>query len=504
MGTNPPAQEALSFRRHPHLYEINTWVWLDELSARYGRPLSLGSVPEEEWDKFKDWGFDFVWLMGVWKRSVTGRQIFRTDLKAFAAFDAALPGWTVPDVVGSPYAIEDYTPDPHLGSWQDLDRARTALNRRGIRLIVDFVPNHTGIDHAWVSLHPDFYVRGKLEDFRKNPSAFFLAERGDSATFIAHGKDPYFPAWPDSAQLNYFNPAVREAMLGVLRSIALHADGVRCDMAMLSLNEVFVRTWGPLLAGFKAPQKEFWPAAVAALPGFVWIGEVYWDMEWRMQQLGMTFTYDKRLYDRLRSCPPTEVRLHLKAGMDYQNRLVRFLENHDEARSVQVFGREKLPAVATIAATLPGMRFYHQGQLEGRKLYQPIQLGRDTAEAPDAEIQALYSKLLKITQEEVFHRGEWKLLDVSSANDTTFSNLIAYQWETSDALKVVVVNLSPGASRGRLLLGTCSPRPGRHIFFDQLNEKSYEQDEQDLAQNGLAISLDGYASRIFDLTPEVL
>ncbi len=456
-------------------------------------------MPEEEWDKFKDWGFDFVWLMGVWKRSAAGRRIFRTDLKAFAAYDTALPGWTLTDVTGSPYAIADYVPDPHLGSWQDLDRARAALNRRGIRLILDFVPNHTGMDHPWVSSHPEFYVRGKLEDFRNNPSGFFIAERGDSATFIAHGKDPYFPAWPDSAQLNYYNPAVREAMLGVLRSIALHSDGVRCDMAMLLLNDVFARSWGPLLAGFKAPPDEFWPAAAAALPGLVWIGEVYWDMGWRMQQLGMTFTYDKRLYDRLRSCPPTEVRLHLKAGIDYQNRLVRFLENHDEARSAEVFGKEKLPAVATIAATLPGMRFYHQGQLEGRKLFQPIELARAAAEAPDAEVQALYLKLLKITQEDVFHRGEWSLLEVSPASDATFSNLIAYQWKTSEALKVVVANLSPDVSRGRLLLGTSMPRPGPRTFVDQLSAKRYEQDGSDLAQSGLAVNLEAYGTRIFDL-----
>ncbi|MGH9327376.1 MAG: alpha-amylase family glycosyl hydrolase [Terriglobia bacterium] len=501
MGKTPALQATSLFRTHPHLYEINTWAWIEEITRRYDRPVCLGSVPEEEWDKFKQMGFDAIWLMGVWKRSVAGRTIFRTDLGAFAAFDAALPGWTLADVVGSPYAIGDYVPDPHFGGWDDLDRARDALRRRGIRLILDFVPNHTGIDHPWVGAHPEFYVQGKLEDFRKHPSEFFLAEQGQSAAFIAHGKDPYFPAWPDTAQLNYYNPALREAMLGILRSIALHADGIRCDMAMLPLNDVFARTWGSLLAGFKTPQEEFWPAAVALLPNFVWIGEVYWDLEWRMQQLGMTYTYDKRLYDRLRSCPPAEVRLHLKAGPGYQSRLVRFLENHDEARAVQAFGREKLRAAATLAATLPGMRFYHEGQLEGKKLHLPIQLRRAANETPDPEIQALYSKLLAMTQEKVFHEGEWKLLDATPAGDTSFDNLIAYQWQTADALKVVVANLSQDPSRGQLLLSSRPRRRGRCVFFDQLSGKSYEQDGRDFAENGLAINLDGFGSQILDLSP---
>ncbi|MGH9469138.1 MAG: alpha-amylase family glycosyl hydrolase [Terriglobia bacterium] len=487
-------------RKHPHLYELNTWAWLDDLSARSGRAVRLGSVPDEEWDKLQGVGFDFVWLMGVWRRSAAGRKIQRIDVGLFPAYDTALPGWSVDDVVGSPYSIQDYTPDPHLGSWDDLDAARDALNRRGIRLILDFVPNHTGPDHPWITAHPEYYIQGALADFRRNPSGFFLAERDDRARWIARGKDPYFPPWPDTAQLNYFNPVTREAMLDVLRSIARHADGARCDMAMLSLNEIFRRTWAPLVGGVPQPTDEFWSAAVAALPGFTWIGEVYWDLEWRLQQLGLTFTYDKRFYDRLRSGSPGDLRAHLRAASDYQARLVRFLENHDEPRCAEVFGKEKLPAAATLAATLPGMRFYHQGQLEGKKLHLPIQLRRAAPDAPDPSIQALYAKLLKISDEAVFHQGEWKLLDCRACGDASFDNLIAYQWRTGAAWKLIVVNLSAGASRGSVPIGDGALWQGRRAIVDQLNGLNLEVDGEEMARNGLAISLGAFGSRIFDLT----
>jgi hypothetical protein len=499
MPSDSHSQSRSSFRKHPHLYEINTWAWLEELSACYGRPVTLGSVPDEEWEKLRKLGFDFIWLMGVWKRSALGRRMMRTDPSYFASYDAALPGWTMTDIVGSPYAIQDYIPDPRMGSWNDLDMARDQLHRRGMGLVLDFVPNHTGLDHPWISTHPEYYIQGNLEDFRKNPSAFFLVERENSVLFIARGKDPYFPAWPDTAQLNYYEPATRAAMLGVLRTIAPHCDGVRCDMAMLCLNDVFARTWGSLLTGFKAPPEEFWPSAVAALPDFIWIGEVYWDLEWRLQQLGLTFTYDKRLYDRLLNSPPEEVRLHLKADVTYQSRLARFLENHDEARSAQAFGRERLPAVATLTATLPGMHFYHHGQLEGKRLHLPIQLRCAATEPPQPEIQALYAKLLALTQDDVFHKGEWQLLDLRPAGDPSFQNLIAYRWRSDKAWKIVVSNLGASPSQGSILLER-DVDPSRHYaFVDQLNDRSCEWSGRDLSAGGLFVRLEAYQSHIFDV-----
>ena len=117
------------------------------------------------------------------------------------------------------------------------------------------------------------------------------------------------------------------------------------------------------------------------MPSLTYIAEVYWDREWDLQQQGFHFTYDKRLLDRLQRVQPAEVRAHLHADPAYANRLVRFLENHDEPRSAPAFAG-RLPAAATIALSLPGMRFLFEGQLEGSEIRTPVQLGRWPAESP--------------------------------------------------------------------------------------------------------------------------
>ncbi|MGH9433668.1 MAG: alpha-amylase family glycosyl hydrolase, partial [Terriglobia bacterium] len=274
----------LKLRNHPHLMELNAWAWLGELSRRAGRKTTLAQVPTVEWDQLKALGFDLVWFMGVWKRSAAGRAMSRTNPGHFQEYDHALPGWNLADVVGSPYSIQDYMPDPDLGDWDQLDWVRKQLNQRGMGLILDFVPNHTGPDHAWVQSHPEYYMQVSQQDFRRDPASYIVVDRDPTPLVIARGKDPYFPAWPDTAQLNYFNMDTRAAMAETAHTIAQHADGARCDMAMLIVNEVFARTWGPYISPFQDPGREFWPDLIASLPGFVWIAEVYWDMEWQLQQ----------------------------------------------------------------------------------------------------------------------------------------------------------------------------------------------------------------------------
>ena len=135
----PRALGKFSYRPHPHLYEINTWVWLEELSAKLGRHIALRDVPEEQWDRLRNLGFDVVYLMGVWQRSAIGRRIFRTNPAEFPQFDTALSGWRMADVVGSPYSIQNYIPDPRIGTFADLDETHRKLRSRGMGLILDFV-----------------------------------------------------------------------------------------------------------------------------------------------------------------------------------------------------------------------------------------------------------------------------------------------------------------------------------------------------------------------------
>ncbi len=310
--TAPPARR---LRAHPHLYEINTWVWLESLSAKRGRNLTLAEVPDAEWDALARLGFDIIWLMGMWQRSPESRRVMMMETSNFAGYSQALPGWALADVVGSPYAVRQYVPDPRIGTWDSLDAVREKLRERGMALFLDFVGNHTAPDHPWVREHPEFYVQLPLEECEKNPNTFFPADTKQGGCFIALGKDPYFPSWKDVVQLNYFHPGMRAAMIGELREIARHCDGVRCDMAMLQLTDIFANVWGRFMGGAPRPQKEFWEEAHAAVPGLILLAEAYWGTESRLLDLGFSFVYDKELYDAVRDANVGNVRARLEPDL---------------------------------------------------------------------------------------------------------------------------------------------------------------------------------------------
>ena len=488
-------------RAHPHLYEINTWAWLEELSARLGREVKLGDVPEQEWDALRERGFDVVWLMGIYQRSAAARQL-ALEPESAKQYAAALPDWRPEDVVGSPYSVPAYKPDAHIGTWRDLDSVRKKLHPRGMALFLDFVGNHTALDHPWARQHPEFYVQGTQQDFDKDPASFYRVETKTGTVFLARGRDPYFPPWQDTLQLNHFHPGLRAAHLADLQTIARHCDGVRCDMAMLQLNDIFARLWSKFLpAGMTAPETEFWTEAKKAAPELVLLAEAYWGTEARLLNLGFSFVYDKDLYDAVRDLNLGGVRSRLGVPMSTQSRFARFLENHDEARCAVTFGGERLPALGTLMSTVPGMRFYHQGELEGRKIFSPIALRRAAPEEPDLAVVAFFGKILHVTNEDVFHRGTWNLLGVTAEGDSTSGNLVAYEWRSDTAWKIIVTNLSGGASQGRIPLGDRVSASKQYIFDDQLNGVQYQRDGNELQGIGLFVRRDGFGAHLFDVRP---
>jgi glycosidase len=485
-------------RAHPHLYEINTWPWLDDLSRRGGRHLTLGGVPDREWDSLRQLGIDIVYLMGIWKRSPFGRQLARAEPMLTGPFDRALPGWTARDVAGSAYCIEDYVPDQRIGTWEDLANVRVKLHARGMQLMVDFIPNHAGFDHPWIASHPDWFVQGDESAFRNHPGAFRAIEMpsGD-VRFIACGRDPYFAPWTDVAQLDYSNPDTRAAMVDVLHRLSQHADGARCDMAMLVLSDVFSSTWRDYLLR-PIPAGEFWADARSAVPKFVLLAEVYWDMEWRLQQLGFDFTYDKRLYDRLLHSSPADVRGHLTADADYQRHSARFIENHDEPRSGVEFG-DRVRAAAVVISALPGLRFFYQGQFEGRTDHLPVQLGRWRDRPVNVDLRRFYEKLLTTINDDVFHAGEWRLLEIHPAGDGSSQDLLAWQWVRDGDLRIVAVNLGGGTAQGLVQLSSELPGDARDdavLFEDQLDGRRYPWSRNALGQSRLYVKLEGGASHI--------
>ena len=208
---------------------------------------------------------------------------------------------------------------------------------------------------------------------------------------IACGRDPYFPPWTDTAQLNAFSPKLREAALDTLRHIATQCDGVRCDMAMLLLNSVFSKTWGE--AAGSIPEAEYWTELINGVRqvhrNFLFIAEAYWDLESSLQQLGFDYCYDKRLYDRLVHDDAKSVRDHLAADLSYQNRLIRFLENHDEVTSRRGAAAETACARPPSPSPPFPARLCTTGRVLRRPDSHPRTVGKSTGRAMRRGIGAL-------------------------------------------------------------------------------------------------------------------
>lgn len=487
-------------RRHPHLYEVNAWLFLRRLSQKYGRPLTLATVPEAEWQVLTRRGFDLVWLMGVWQRSPGARQKALHDEALRRDYDRVLPGWKDDDIAGSPFAVFAYELDHSLGQPEELAQLRSKLNELGLGLILDFVPNHVALDHPWTRSHPQCFIRVKGADVKAHPEAFFAAEGGHG---YAHGRDPNFPPWTDTAQLNFFSPDLRQALIEELRRLAGVADGVRCDMAMLALNDVFQGVWGGR-AGYPRPDTEFWGEAITRVKqqsaGFLFLAEAYWGLEAKLLQLGFDFAYDKTLYDRLRFANPGDIRNYLRADEADQQRSLRFIENHDEERAVTAFGRERSLAAAVVLATLPGLRLFHDGQLEGHRLRLPVELVREPPEADDADITQFYEKLLTVGNSPSFHEGKWSLLDTSQGGEgnDSYQHLLAWCWQLAERCKIVAVNYAPAPSQGWLRLPATEGRAEQVILFDELSGKTHFSREQSGSQ-GLRLDLKPWEAQILNM-----
>lgn len=484
--------------KHPVIYELNTWVWLDELSRKYRTRVHLGSVPKPEWDEVAARGFDAVWFMGVWERSPAGIDISMRNPSLLDDFRRALPDFSAGDNVGSPYCVRRYVVDPHLGGPTGLAAAREALAARGLRLVLDFVPNHVAPDHPWVGEHPEYFVRGNADDLRNDPASF--TEVGGEV--FACGRDPYFPAWADVLQLNAFQPELRQAVVETVSGIAGQCDAIRCDMAMLLLNDIFQRTWGAR-AGDR-PADDYWtsviPAVKASHPEFRFIAEAYWDLEWELQQQGFDACYDKKLYDRMEHGPAEQVRQHLLADRRYQEGMVRFIENHDEPRAAVSFPGSKGHAAAVAILTLPGFRLLHEGQFEGLKVRLPVFLGRRPAEPVDHDLAAFYAGLLESTGRDLFRNGEWRLCETSGWPDNqTCQHLLAWCWEKGDDRVLVAVNFAAHTVQARIHV-PWDAMPGRQWRLDDLLSGAiYMRSGDEMREAGLYVDLAPWQCHLLDV-----
>jgi hypothetical protein len=486
--------------KYPVIYEINTWVWLHELSLRYNKAVTLATVPGKEWDHLASFGFDAIWLMGVWERSPKGLNIAVRNTGMMSDFHRILPDLKPADIVGSPYCVRRYIVDEHLGGREGLAIARKALQKRGLRMILDFVPNHVAPDHPWTSEHPEYFICGTRDDIIKDPNSFLEV----NGNIFARGRDPYFPAWPDVLQLNAFNPGLQTAAADTVGEIAGQCDGVRCDMAMLMMNSIFERTWGRR-AGEK-PEQDYWIKIITAVkainPDFLFIAEVYWDLEWELQQQGFDFCYDKRLYDRIIHDNAQSIRQHLEGDSTYQSGLVRFIENHDEPRAALTLNPIKERTAAVVTLTLPGARLVHMGQFEGRLVKIPVFLSRRPDELVDHDLEAFYTTLLTAINHDLFRNGRWQLCESTGWHDNMSNlNILAWCWEESKARYVIIMNFSSFPSQACVRIQFDDLEGKMWLLHDALNGESYERSGDEMKQPGLYVDLKPWQFHFFRMNP---
>jgi hypothetical protein len=484
---------------YPSLYQLNTRVVLTELSDGLGRPATLDDIPDAELDRLAAMGFDWVWFLSVWQTGEAGQRISRANPEFRREFQETLPDLREQDIAGSGFAITGYSVHKQLGGNDALLRLRERLRQRGLRLMLDFVPNHTALDHPWVEIHPEYYIHGSELDLTREPQNYTWIKRAQGDLLLAHGRDPYFPGWPDTLQLDYSNPATQEAMIAELLRIGGQCDGVRCDMAMLVLPDVFERTWGRR-AGL------FWPQATQRVrekyPDFCFMAEVYWDLEWTVLQQGFDYAYDKRLYDRLRDGHARPVRDHLRADLDYQNRLARFMENHDEPRAAATFPIGTHQAASVITYLSPGLRFFHQGQFEGRTKRISPHLVRAPKEPVNPELEQFYRRLLRVLRLPAVREGQWQLLECVPAweGNWTWDCFLAFAWEDSGGQRLLVtVNYADNQSQCYVRLPFDDLSDSQWLLLDQMEEVVYERDGSDLRSRGLYLDTPPWKISVFSL-----
>jgi len=433
------------------LYEVNTRVWLRELSERAGEVLRLDTIPDEPLAHWRKLGFTHIWLMGVWS---IGPKVREQALEHWRnTWSEEIPS-TETDVHGSPYAISDYSIDTRLGEPLSLLFLRDRFQAHGLKLILDFIPNHLGIDAREPYHYPQRFVQSTREE-----EGFFQEETKFGSRFFAHGRDPYFPPWEDTIQLDYRVPDTQANMSAVAQTASVYCDGLRCDMSMLLLPEIFRETWKehPPVSRQQAPVG-FWNHAINAIkqtnPGAELIAEAYWGKERELQEAGFDFTYNKSVTDMLVRQQYPELRdFLLQCAPEYLARSIHFLENHDEPRAAAVFPNPTHKAAALLILALPGMPLLHDGQLEGRKAFARIQMNKRLPEEPDLELQNFYVELLAAIKTSRIRNGKAEILAAEPVldGDSSFRKTNAIQWcDSTGKSDLILINFGDKSSRVKL------------------------------------------------------
>ena len=476
--------------KHPYIYEINTRAWLYELSKKYDRQiLKISDIPTEEYDNLRDNGVDIVWMMGIWKLGKYGLEFDRKN----GDYSHLLPDFRPDDIIGSPFAITEYSCNHDIGTDSDLKELRRQLNSRGIKLMLDFIPNHSAFDANYVNKYPDMYINA--------PEGVQDTNRYNSIG-IAYGSDIGYKPWKDVAQLNIWNKKTREYMVENFLAVLTYADAVRCDVAYLVLNDVFEETWKYELEyyNYTRPDTEFWTEAFKAgkelNPEAIFLAELYEGKYTEiLLELGFTYVYDKTLLDKL-VMNAQDVKEYIKSkNNDFWKNTCHYVENHDEERIVFKTGSnyQKAKAAGTIAATVGGMIFMQHGQWEGKKNRLDVHLRRAAEEEDNAELVSYYKHLNNVIREPAF-RGT-NTYFIENMRGEKQDDFIAYIREDGDSHFLVVVNYSE--NKGCANVPIYNVKGYRYsLLHEAINDVEYVKSLGEV-KNGMRVCLDAWESQIF-------
>ncbi|HVO73460.1 MAG TPA: alpha-amylase family glycosyl hydrolase, partial [Ignavibacteriaceae bacterium] len=480
-------------------YEINTRNWIKQ----FGPEAGLSDISKDYFKKFAEIGVDYIWMMGIWqtREDIIDETCFAVEL--VSGYTKVLPDWKREDIIGSAFSIDSYDVNPRLGSMDELLAFKETLNSLGLKLILDFVPNHLSAESRHIRTNPEFFLEADIESLQGDSRTFYKPHTGDGRVF-AHGRDPFFLAWTDTVQVNFFSQKARNFLTDTLLKLTDLCDGVRCDMAMLALNNVFYNTWMGVLnkRRIPKPEDEFWNVAIKAVkkksPEFLMVAEVYWDLEHQMQNLGFDYTYDKSLTDLLFFNDIQGIKNHLRIDDEIQQKSVRFIENHDELRAAAKFGKHRSLAAAAAISTIQGMKLFYDGQFDGKKIRVPSQLGREPQEKLSEYVKNFYKKLLSITSYDIFKKGKWRLIETAPIDpwNKSFENFLSWSWLNEKVIFLIAINYSQVTSQCRIKLDLNTDKETLK-FEDLLNDAEYVRSLHDLRTNGLYVELKSYQSHIF-------
>ena len=476
--------------KHPFLYEINTRPWLYELSIKYKKSITkLRDIPLEEFDYLAENGVDYIWMMGVWKLGTYGLEFDKKQ-----SYTKYLPDCTLDDVIGSPYAVYEYTCNPEIGVDEDLTWLKSQINKKGMKLMLDFVPNHSAVDTPQATSAPEMYIRapeGVKDETR-------YTEAG-----LAYGANKNHFTWMDVLQWNYFEPRTIEFMKNNIIKILNYADAIRCDVAYQELNDVFEITWPDELKayGYSKPSVEFWSYAINEAkkinPDVIFLAEAYDDIYNEMLvNLGFDYAYNRNILKKLMiSAKEFKEYIKDKDGNFWKDK-ANFVENHDELRAVYNMGGnyQKAKAAGTIAATIGGMIFMNHGQWIGKKNMLDVHLRRCEDEPINTEIQNHYKKLNQIIKDKAFRGENYYYIENMSGDKK--EDFISYIREEDKSHYLVVVNFSD--NDGCANVPIYNIKGFRYsLLYDVLNEEEYIENLDDIKNKGLNVCLKAWESQIF-------